>query len=208
MKTTSKAQTAQLRTCKLRDSNGFIISACLLHFGHLFIKDCEWGHCQLVAFCAKERRQEFCQNFAALLHSVQKMMRKWRGFSDYKSEIHPFPKGHWTEGGSSVAFIKEKGSIWQQEEEEGREVAECHPGSALRPASNALEWHEVPNSCFLSMVTLHRGGRKQTPLGMDPDAKSRNSPGTIFWHFASPLGRCDPLSRSTDSFQIFFWPVG
>lgn len=178
MKTTSKAQTAQLRTSKLCDSDGFIISACLLCFGHLFLKGCDWGHCQLVATFAKERWQGFCHNFAALLHSVHKMMRKWRGFSDHKPEIHPFPEGHWTEGEWSIAFVKEKGSIWQQEEE-AREMVECQPGSALRPSSNVLEWHEASNSCPLSMVTFHRG-KKQALLRIEPAPRSRNSPGTNF----------------------------
>lgn len=147
-KTTSYAQASQLRTCKLCDSNGFIISACLFCFASFSKRLC----LRLGVLFEKEK----CSCFVALLQSVQKVKRKWRSFSHHMPEIHCFPEGQWTGGGWSVAFKKEKHCIWQQEEEEGREEVECQPGSGFRPGSNVLDWHEAPNSCLFSMLRLHK----------------------------------------------------
>lgn len=155
----------------------------------ILLKGCVWGHCQLGALFEKEK----CSCFVSRLQSVQTLMRKWRSFSDHMPEINCFPAGHWTEGGWSVAFMKEEDCIWQQEEEEGREVVEWQPGSGFIPGSNVLEWHEAPNSCLLSMVTA----QKQSLMGLEPFQKHQLSRHPIL-HFTC----CDWLSRDLDDQKI------
>lgn len=154
----------------------------------IFLKG--WGHFQLGTLF--EREKWSC--FVSRLQSVQILMRKWKSFSDHMPEINCFPEGHWTEGGWSAAFMKEEDCIWQQEEEEGREMVECQPGSGFIPRSNALEWHEAPNSCLLSMVTA----QKQSLMGLEPFPKASIIQAPHFaFHF-----RCDWLSRDLDNQKI------
>lgn len=74
MKTTNKAPTAQLRTCKLCDRNGFTISSCLLCLGHLFLNNYNWEHWQLVVLIAHTKKPN--KVAGVLLHSSTQY-RKW-----------------------------------------------------------------------------------------------------------------------------------
>lgn len=158
-----------------------------------FSKRFVWGHWQLGALFEKEK----CSCFVALLQSVQKLMRKWMSFSDQMPEINCFPEGHRTEGGWSVAFKKED-CIWQQEEEEGREVVSL--SQILVSYLDQMYWNDMkhPTPAYFPWWDC----TKTVSDGAGAIPKSINYPGTLLLHFTSPEELCDSLSRDLDNQKI------
>ena len=197
MKTTSKAQTDQWRTCKLCDSNGFITSGCLLCFGHVSLKGCDWGHCQLVAFFAKSRWQEFCQNFAALLHSMQKMISQ---ITSLKFTL--FLKAIGLKEDDHQLLWKKKAPCGRKRRAEKWLSA----SQALLSDLHQMYWSDVRHPTLAFFPWWHWTEEKTGSAGDGASSQKQKLSRHHLLAFYFPF-RTLSLSRSTDSFQIFFWPV-